>query len=434
MSLLVSLIDTPTIDNISSGEHQTLRYQYSNHLGSATLELADDGDVISYEEYYPYGTTSFQSGRSTAETSLKRYRFAAAERDDESGLYYMGARYYIPWLARWCAVDPLESKYAPQSSYVYCSNNPIKKIDPSGMGEEDNNRIQFKGGNNFPLEENYAPVSSTHEMPWNEDYTFVSKFGEDVTRYHDDALNRDYSVMRRADATGHERLFSWVDLKTGKAGLYTGDNKNAKGEWTGHWVEFESAEKRNVRLANETADAITKGFIATGVGLFALPVGLEFGLFSLTGSISSGVIGSTANFTGQYLTVEGDNSIEKLKNINVTDVIVSGIFKNPITTEFFSQSFEFSYNNGLSQSVFGLKTWSEVGINTAIAGSVDNVLGFVGSNLKGKDIFSSEFSSMRDLRSFMGKRWSTKLYIGVTDFSMSTSSEAASNKIQDQIK
>jgi len=156
----VAIIDTPTIDNISSGEHQTLRYQYSNHLGSATLELADDGDVISYEEYYPYGTTSFQSGRSTAETSLKRYRFAAAERDDESGLYYMGARYYVSWLCRWCAPDPINnewynlSKGVPNrnterdwieltaSPYEYTYDNPIRFNDPTG---EQPNPLQYLG-------------------------------------------------------------------------------------------------------------------------------------------------------------------------------------------------------------------------------------------------------------------------------------------------
>src|SRR5690606_30943066 len=64
-----------------------LRYQYSNHLGSATLELDHVGAVISYEEYYPYGSTSFQVGKSDTEVSLKRYRYTGKERDEETGLY-----------------------------------------------------------------------------------------------------------------------------------------------------------------------------------------------------------------------------------------------------------------------------------------------------------------------------------------------------------
>ena len=43
------------------------RYQLANHLGSALLELDNSAAIISYEEYYPYGSTSFQSGTNAAE-------------------------------------------------------------------------------------------------------------------------------------------------------------------------------------------------------------------------------------------------------------------------------------------------------------------------------------------------------------------------------
>ncbi len=127
----IALIDSPVISEYT-GDDQLLRYQYSNHLGTATLELDEDGYIISYEEYYPFGSTSFQSGRNSAEVSLKRYRFTGKEQDWETGLYYHGARYYIPWLCRWCAVDPMESKYAGMSSYNYSLNNPIMLNDPNG--------------------------------------------------------------------------------------------------------------------------------------------------------------------------------------------------------------------------------------------------------------------------------------------------------------
>ena len=89
---------------------QLMRYQYTNHLGTATLELTDKADVISYEEYYPYSSTSFQSGRTGAEVGLKRYRYIGKERDEETGFYYMGARYYASWICRWIAVDPINTE------------------------------------------------------------------------------------------------------------------------------------------------------------------------------------------------------------------------------------------------------------------------------------------------------------------------------------
>jgi len=93
--------------------------------------------VISYEEYHPYGTTAFQYQDAGVKAVAKRYRYTGKERDEESGLYYHGARYYIPWLARWSAVDPLESKYAGMSPYNYGNCNPVRYNDPSGMSGED---------------------------------------------------------------------------------------------------------------------------------------------------------------------------------------------------------------------------------------------------------------------------------------------------------
>jgi len=132
----IALIDTRTTGS-GTEPAQLLRYQYSNHLSTATLELDDAAAIISYEEYYPYGSTSFQSGRSGAEVSLKRYRYTGKERDEETGLYYHGARYYVPWLARWSASDPLESKYAGRTPYCYGADNPVSYNDPNGMQEED---------------------------------------------------------------------------------------------------------------------------------------------------------------------------------------------------------------------------------------------------------------------------------------------------------
>ena len=105
----IALVETKTQDTSQPAAPNSvplIRYQLGNHLGSASLELAEDGALISYEEYHPYGTTAFQAGRSAAEVSLKRYRYTGKERDEETGLNYHGARYYAPWLGRWMSTDP----------------------------------------------------------------------------------------------------------------------------------------------------------------------------------------------------------------------------------------------------------------------------------------------------------------------------------------
>src|SRR5690606_33567284 len=100
-------------------EESLERYIYSNHLQSASLELDEEGEIISYEEYHPYGTTSYQAMNASINAVAKRYRYTGKERDEESGFYYHGARYYVPWLGRWTAIDPMEAKYAGMSPYNY---------------------------------------------------------------------------------------------------------------------------------------------------------------------------------------------------------------------------------------------------------------------------------------------------------------------------
>ena len=131
----IVLVDSLTVDNASvlTSPTQLIRYQLDNHLNSAGLELDETAAVISYEEYYSFGTTSYRSGRSNAEVALKRYRYVGKERDDETGLYYYGARYYAGWLARFVSVDPLKDDYPYYTPYQYEGNQPIVAIDLDGL-------------------------------------------------------------------------------------------------------------------------------------------------------------------------------------------------------------------------------------------------------------------------------------------------------------
>ena len=100
----IALLEIRTQGNDGSPP-QLIRYQFGNHLGSASLELDDKAQIISYEEYFPYGSTSYQAVLSQTQTP-KRYRYTGKERDEESGMYYHDARYYAPWLGRWISCDP----------------------------------------------------------------------------------------------------------------------------------------------------------------------------------------------------------------------------------------------------------------------------------------------------------------------------------------
>jgi RHS repeat-associated protein len=158
----IAMVDTPTVKPADSSESQLKRYQYSNHLGTACLELDDAGLIISYEEYYAFGSTSYQGTDQTREVPAKRYRYTGKERDEETGFYYHGARYYAPWLARWTAADPTGIKDG-LNVYGYCNDNPIILHDPSGTDGEvcgvyDENELVCRT-------EACVPASTTPEVP-----------------------------------------------------------------------------------------------------------------------------------------------------------------------------------------------------------------------------------------------------------------------------
>lgn len=141
----IAQVDTKTRDDNDSDPANPLnvaliRYQYANHLGSAVLETDENGNPISYEEYHPYGTTAYRSAKPGFDLSLKRYRFSGKERDDESGLYYFGARYYAPWLGRWTSSDP-SGFMDGLNLFVYCGNSPTGCSDPTGTQTQENDDI-----------------------------------------------------------------------------------------------------------------------------------------------------------------------------------------------------------------------------------------------------------------------------------------------------
>ncbi|MBK8943601.1 MAG: RHS repeat-associated core domain-containing protein [Polyangiaceae bacterium] len=94
------------------------------------------GEIL-YEEYHPYGTSAYRSARSGVEVSARRYRNTGKERDDETGLYYHGARYYAAWLGRWTSADPLGIGADGPGLYNYTRGSPIVYSDPSGTDSVD---------------------------------------------------------------------------------------------------------------------------------------------------------------------------------------------------------------------------------------------------------------------------------------------------------
>jgi insecticidal toxin complex protein TccC len=123
---------------IENGERATSldqnqqRYQLLDHLNSSLLEVDSQGQIITYEEYYPFGGTALMAATNELDASAKYYRYSFKEQDNTTGLYYYGMRYYPPWLGRWLNPDPAGA-IDGLNLYAFVGGNPTTHIDVNGL-------------------------------------------------------------------------------------------------------------------------------------------------------------------------------------------------------------------------------------------------------------------------------------------------------------
>ena len=104
-------------------------FYHSDHLGSTSYITDAKANITQFDAYLPYGELLVDEHTSSEDMP---YKFNGKEFDEETGLYYYGARYYDPRVSLWLSTDPYEDKYPFVNSYCYVLNNPIKLIDPDG--------------------------------------------------------------------------------------------------------------------------------------------------------------------------------------------------------------------------------------------------------------------------------------------------------------
>ena len=138
-------------DVIYTSINPAVYYFHPDHLGTSTM--ISDGSGYAYQMFLnlPFGETMAEQRRSG--TLNNPYKFndygvknfekvfyehtaRSAELDEETGLYYYGARYYDPRISNWLSVDPLAEQ--TMTPYQYTYQNPINLVDPTGMAAVDN--------------------------------------------------------------------------------------------------------------------------------------------------------------------------------------------------------------------------------------------------------------------------------------------------------
>ena len=118
-------------DNFQEGDaYENLQFYYHpDHLGSSSYITNLDGEVVQHIEYVPFGEVFIEERNNIWNTP---YLFNAKEFDEETGLYYYGARYYDPRLSLWMSTDPMQEKYANITTYCFVAANPVKFKDLEG--------------------------------------------------------------------------------------------------------------------------------------------------------------------------------------------------------------------------------------------------------------------------------------------------------------
>ena len=111
-------------------------YYHMNHLGSTAFVTDQNQNVTQGFLYAPFGEITTEFAPLWQNGTLPKYSFNAKELDEETGMYYYEARYYKPPV--FTSRDAMMDQKPWLTPYHYCSNNPVVKVDPSGMLDEDN--------------------------------------------------------------------------------------------------------------------------------------------------------------------------------------------------------------------------------------------------------------------------------------------------------
>ncbi|MEE3485749.1 MAG: RHS repeat-associated core domain-containing protein, partial [Bacteroidales bacterium] len=168
-----------------------IRFYHPDHLGSTTVVTDLDGEVTQNVAYIPYGEVFVEQRNGTWNTP---YLFNAKELDEETGLYYYGARYLDPTGTRWLSVDPLFEKYVGMTPYGYCAGNPVRLVDVDGRDYDvyidDENKTITISTTYYTTTQDYESAQQSADY-WNgQSGNFIYR----VTNKKDKSDTKDYVV------------------------------------------------------------------------------------------------------------------------------------------------------------------------------------------------------------------------------------------------
>lgn len=218
------------IGDFPQSVEETQRYFYNkDHLGSSTYITDKDGNIVQHLEYLPYGEVFID--KSFKDDYATPYKFNGKELDEETGLYYYGARYLHPKYAMWLSTDPLEGTYPNVSSYTYCHDNPILRIDKNGNADYYSNiNGKYLGSDNNPKTQGDMRLIADltfSQIQYNNPNDYLQfESNSIIITFENDKIQSDLQSIRDAsyiDKLEHQ-VYLYLDRTTGIVSSHIGKN------------------------------------------------------------------------------------------------------------------------------------------------------------------------------------------------------------------
>uniref|UniRef100_UPI0022E71249 RHS repeat-associated core domain-containing protein n=1 Tax=Bacteroides bouchesdurhonensis TaxID=1841855 RepID=UPI0022E71249 len=310
-------------------------FYLKDHQGNTRVVADKDGNVEETNAYYPFG------GTFTSTASVQPYKYNGKELDAKNGLnwYDYGARHYDAAIGRWHVVDPMSEKYYSSSLYMYCANNPIKYIDPTGLAwrltydEDHDGKRKYNGYEWVSEEESYNEDGSLKKglyaqaIFFSDNGTFDSKKSHNIgsstaTVYLADGTTLEYDASTNpsdseAFATVPEGIYE------ANVGIHHGSKRN-----------YTALKMRDIGAKSQTLELGIPNPAYQDGRTFATGIDIHYaGKNNFTGTINDGKngvsqgcllidINAWSNFISNF-----NNNIQRSNPVSVT---VSRTFSTPV--------------------------------------------------------------------------------------------------------
>ena len=174
-------------------------FYHSDHLGSTSYITDDKANITQYDAYLPYGELLVDEHSSSEDLP---YKFNGKQFDEETGLYYYGARYMNPVTSLFLNVDRFLEKYTSFTPYNYCGATPIGRIDLNG---DTLSVVNKTGGFLFSLDDG---TFSKSEIKASDLYKRGTQWFESTAENYMPLLSVNANI-RKSESFKH---FTWQDI------------------------------------------------------------------------------------------------------------------------------------------------------------------------------------------------------------------------------